>query len=87
MSAANSVDELTPRDREVLRLVAQGLTDDEMAARLEILHQSLYNRISRLYRKLGIPRRSGNRSHLVVWAAENGFPIGKGGARQTKTSN
>ena len=86
MSAAETP--LTERDREVMRLLAQGLTDAEIAAQLNIIPQSLYNRISRMYRKLKLPRRRGNRGHLILWAVQHGYVAGEqGGAQSNQVTN
>jgi len=49
---------LTPREREVLALMADGGTNRQIAARLEISEQSVKNHISNLLRKLGAKNRT-----------------------------
>ena len=49
---------LTPREREVLALMANGGTNRQIAARLEISEQSVKNHISNLLRKLGARNRT-----------------------------
>jgi DNA-binding CsgD family transcriptional regulator len=44
---------LTKRDKELVSLVAVGLTDDEIAAQLQIPKHKLLNHIARLLAKLG----------------------------------
>jgi DNA-binding CsgD family transcriptional regulator len=44
---------LTNRQKEVLLLIAQGLTNKEMAARLDISEQTIRTHIQRMLRKLG----------------------------------
>lgn len=58
---------LTPRERQVLDLVAQGLLNKEIAARLGIAQGTVKEIISWIYIKL----RVRNRAEAVRWAMEN----------------
>lgn len=49
---------LTTREVEVLRLVAQGLTDAQVALRLVISHRTVTTHLSSIYNKLGINSRA-----------------------------
>jgi predicted ATPase/DNA-binding CsgD family transcriptional regulator len=49
---------LTTREMEVLRLVAQGLTDAQVAERLVISHRTVTTHLSSIYNKLGINSRA-----------------------------
>jgi len=49
---------LTPRELEIARLVASGLSDKEVAARLFISHRTVENRLHTVYEKLGLERRA-----------------------------
>jgi PAS domain S-box-containing protein len=60
---------LTGRGREVLGLLAQGLSDDDIAGKLGVARQTVRNHISAIYRKLGVHRRSA----VIVWARERGL--------------
>jgi DNA-binding NarL/FixJ family response regulator len=55
---------LTPREREVLQLAAEGKTSSETAARLHVSHRTVENHRANLMRKLGLQ----NQSELVRYA-------------------
>ena len=63
------VSELTPRAREVLGLMAQGLSDDDVADKLGMSRHTVRNHVSAIYKVVGVRRRSA----LVVWARERGL--------------
>ena len=50
---------ITPREKEVLVLLAQGLTNRQIASRLGIRAQSVRNICSRLYKSLGVVNSHG----------------------------
>jgi predicted ATPase/DNA-binding CsgD family transcriptional regulator len=51
-------DRLTAREVEVLRLVADGLTDVQIAEKLTLSHRTVHAHISSIYSKLGVTSRS-----------------------------
>jgi DNA-binding NarL/FixJ family response regulator len=51
-------DLLTPRQREVLELVAQGRSNAAIATRLEITEKSVVQHVSRIYDELGLEANS-----------------------------
>ncbi|WP_433378205.1 response regulator [Actinoplanes sp. CA-142083] len=63
------LDQLTEREREVLVLVAEGLSNDEIAARLVISPATAKTHVSRTMIKLG----ARDRAQLVVYAYEAGL--------------
>jgi DNA-binding NarL/FixJ family response regulator len=60
---------LTPRELEILRLIAVGLTNQEIAERLFISPLTCKSHVSRILTKL----RARDRTQLVVMAYESGF--------------
>ena len=58
---------LTPREVDVLRLVAQGLTDAEIAERLDISYRTASTHLTSIFNKLGI----NSRVAAVRFAVEN----------------
>ncbi|MBI5769464.1 MAG: helix-turn-helix transcriptional regulator [Verrucomicrobia bacterium] len=48
----------TPREQAILALVARGLDDKTIAAHLGLTHGSVRNRLTTLYRKLGVTSRT-----------------------------
>jgi DNA-binding NarL/FixJ family response regulator len=65
---ANPLDELTGREREVLALVAEGLTDKGIAARLWLTPKTVETHIRHILRKLDLPAGASNnrRVHAVL---------------------
>ena len=49
---------LSPREREVLRLVANGATNREIAATLEVGEETIKTLLARIFAKLGVKRRA-----------------------------
>ena len=60
---------LSDREREVLALVAQGLTNKEIAAKLIISQHTARNHVSRILDKLGLTRRT----EAATFAAQHGL--------------
>jgi pimeloyl-ACP methyl ester carboxylesterase/DNA-binding CsgD family transcriptional regulator len=62
---AAGVEELSEREREVLRLVAEGLSDPEIAARLVLSPHTVHRHVANIRRKLGLPSRSAAAAHAA----------------------
>ena len=69
--AGDALDALTEREVEVLQLVAQGLSNAELATRLVISHATAKTHVSRILGKLGLR----DRAQLVVAAYEAGLVV------------
>jgi DNA-binding NarL/FixJ family response regulator len=61
--------DLTPREVEILQLVAQGLSNSELAERLWVSDQTVKFHLSNVYRKLNVE----SRAKASRWAAVNGL--------------
>jgi DNA-binding NarL/FixJ family response regulator len=61
---ANSLSHLTPREREVVSLVALGWTNRQIAERLVIDVRTAETHISNMLSKLGLS----GRAQLAIWA-------------------
>jgi DNA-binding NarL/FixJ family response regulator len=47
----------SPRERQIVALLASGCSNQEIATRLGLRLQTVKNHLSRVYRKLGVPNR------------------------------
>ncbi len=57
-SAASPLDALTPRETEILALIAQGLSNREIGATLFLAEKTVKNYVSGILSKLGMQRRT-----------------------------
>ena len=62
-------DELTPREAEVLALIAEGLTNSEIAERLVVSAATVKSHVNHIFAKIG----ARDRAQAVVYAFANGI--------------
>jgi DNA-binding NarL/FixJ family response regulator len=67
--AARGVDVLTPREVDILLLLAQGMSNDEVAQALFLEVSTVKSHLARMLPKLGVK----SRLQAVVWAYQNGL--------------
>ena len=68
LAAQARLDELTPREREVLELIARGLSNREIAAQLFVEESTVRTHVKRIQMKLGLR----DRVQIVIFAYETG---------------
>lgn len=61
--------ELTPREVDVVEIILNGMTNDEIASELVISKRTVEKHVSNILRKLNLS----NRSQIVRWAIEHGW--------------
>jgi DNA-binding NarL/FixJ family response regulator len=60
---------LTPREIELLRLLPQGYTNQQIAGNLKITETTVKNHLTNIYGKLGVKGRAG----AIAWAWQHGL--------------
>jgi DNA-binding NarL/FixJ family response regulator len=70
-SSVASLATLTPRETQVLRLIAEGLSNPEIAARFTVTEETVKTHVSRILAKLGLR----DRTQAVVAAYESGLVV------------
>ncbi|WP_327086939.1 response regulator transcription factor [Nonomuraea sp. NBC_01738] len=68
---AAAVRELTPREQEVLLMVARGLANQEIAGQLDVAEATVKTHLGRILAKLGLR----DRAQVVVYAYEAGLIV------------
>jgi DNA-binding CsgD family transcriptional regulator len=72
--------DLTSRELEVLGLICQGQSDDEISKTLKLSRNTVRNHVSTIYNKIDVHRRGA----AIVWARERGI-IGYEAPKARKT--
>jgi DNA-binding NarL/FixJ family response regulator len=60
---------LTPRELEVLKLAAQGLSNPDIGRRLTLSEHTVHRHLTNILRKLGLSSRVAT----AAWGARNGL--------------
>lgn len=66
-SSADKINELTNREKEILRLVAEGLLNKEIGLRLNISERTVKNHVSNIFKKIQVS----DRTQAAVFAIKN----------------
>lgn len=74
---------LTPRQAEVLSLLATGSSERDIAARLGVSHRTVQKHLEHCYRRLGVSTRSD--AAAIAWNAQRGATAGDGMAASDPT--
>ncbi|MBK9778825.1 MAG: response regulator transcription factor [Anaerolineales bacterium] len=67
-STLSVVSQFTNRELDVLRLLAQGKTNEEISTELVVVLKTVEKHAANIFRKLGVK----NRTEAAAWALENG---------------
>lgn len=60
---------LTPREQEIVRLIGDGMTNDQIALHLAINEKTVRNRLTVIFEKVGVR----DRLHLAIYAYRHGL--------------
>nr|WP_329957589.1 response regulator transcription factor [Nocardioides anomalus] len=69
VTAARATELLTPRELEILLLLAEGMSNEEIARTLVVEVSTVKSHLARMLPKLGVR----SRLHAAVWAYQNGL--------------
>lgn len=61
--------DLTPREEEILQVMARGLSNDEIAEELHLAESTIRKHATHIYRKLGVD----SAREAIAWAWQNGI--------------
>jgi DNA-binding NarL/FixJ family response regulator len=73
-TAVSALAMLSPRERELVPLLAAGASNDEIGAQLYLTKNTVKTHVKSILAKLGVP----DRIHVVIWAYEHGV-VGRSG--------
>jgi two-component system, NarL family, response regulator DevR len=68
-SSARSTSELSPRERDIIRLIAEGLSNREIGRRLILAEKTIKNHVSHIFAKIHCTARS----QVAVYAVRSGL--------------
>jgi DNA-binding NarL/FixJ family response regulator len=68
-SGGSAGEDLTPREREVLLLVARGMSNRQIAAALTVGEETVKSHVAGVLGKLGLSQRG----QVAVWALKRGW--------------
>ncbi len=66
---SDTVHHLTEREKEVLKALTKGVSNQELADMLTVSPKTVHNHLYSIYSKIGVS----SRSEAIVWAIESGF--------------
>ncbi|MFY0408602.1 response regulator [Solicola sp. PLA-1-18] len=69
VTAARAAELLTPREQDILLLLAEGMSNEEIARSLVVEVSTVKSHLARMLPKLGVK----SRLHAAVWAYQNGL--------------
>ena len=72
------MDDLSPRELEVLACVAAGLTNDEIAGRLSLSVRTVERHLSNIYAKLGVSGKAGRAAAAARYSRRDERPPSSG---------
>ena len=72
-SPSQDIDSLTDREKEILRLIAEGLTNKEIAGKICLSDKTVRNYVSSILQKLDVSHRT----QAAVYYLEKKKPHGK----------
>ena len=79
-----SLENLSPREREVLALMAEGRSNSAIAQRLVITHGAVEKHVSGIFNKLGLPPSDADHGRVLAvlaWLRGGRPPTPKGGPK------